>query len=182
MLPSHAALCWLTGSLEMSVFHTLFAGNSGQLAAPGTVVPGDFAGAGGFVTVAVGAGVAGGADAGVALGVSVLGPAVSVPPDELVAATPVRLPGFAASFAPAPAGLAAQPAAQARAAAATAMRNVNFLDGKCPVRRLTVEILARSLPGIPGNREIRHAARRHAARRCRVPLQCNPWRHAPCVN
>src|ERR1700722_13964764 len=39
MLASQAALCGSTGSREMSVFHTLLAGNSGQLAAPGTVVP-----------------------------------------------------------------------------------------------------------------------------------------------
>ena len=39
MLASQAALCESTGSREMSVFHTLLAGNSGQLAAPGTVVP-----------------------------------------------------------------------------------------------------------------------------------------------
>ncbi len=43
MLRIHAALCLFTGSLEMLVFHTLLAGNIGQLAAPGTVVPGDFA-------------------------------------------------------------------------------------------------------------------------------------------
>ena len=39
MLRSHAALCLSTGSLEMFVFHTLFAGNIGQFGAPGTVVP-----------------------------------------------------------------------------------------------------------------------------------------------
>ncbi len=38
MLASHAALCASTGSLEMLVFHTLFAGNIGQFGAPGTVV------------------------------------------------------------------------------------------------------------------------------------------------
>jgi hypothetical protein len=38
MLASHAALCGFTGSLEMSVFQTLFAGNIGQPGAPGTVV------------------------------------------------------------------------------------------------------------------------------------------------
>ncbi len=31
MLRSHAALCLSTGSLEMSVFQTLLAGNTGQL-------------------------------------------------------------------------------------------------------------------------------------------------------
>src|SRR5207237_1134320 len=36
MLASHAALCWLTGSLEILVFHTLSAGNMGQFSAPGT--------------------------------------------------------------------------------------------------------------------------------------------------
>jgi hypothetical protein len=40
---------------------------------------------------------------------------------------------------PAATGLAAQPAAQATAAVATAVRTVNFLDAKCPVRMLTVE-------------------------------------------
>jgi len=40
MLRSQAALRELTGSREMSVFHTLFAGNIGQRGAPGTVVPG----------------------------------------------------------------------------------------------------------------------------------------------
>jgi hypothetical protein len=39
MLRSHSALRLLTGSCEMSVFHTLFAGNIGQRRAPGTVVP-----------------------------------------------------------------------------------------------------------------------------------------------
>ena len=39
MLRSQAALCASAGSLEMSVFQTLFAGNMGQLGAPGTVVP-----------------------------------------------------------------------------------------------------------------------------------------------
>src|SRR5258708_1228230 len=37
MLASHAALCLFTGSFEMLVFHTLSAGNIGQLGAPGTV-------------------------------------------------------------------------------------------------------------------------------------------------
>jgi hypothetical protein len=139
----------------MLVFHTLLAGNIGQFAAPGTVVAGDFAGAGAFVAVAVGAGVAVGADAGVAAGFSVLGPAVSVIPNELVAVTPVRLPAFAASFAPTLAGLAglaglaAQPAAQVTAATATAVRNVNFLDAKCPVRMLTVESWHGRYPAYP---------------------------------
>src|SRR5215475_13250805 len=35
----HAALCEFTGSPETLVFHTLSAGNIGQLDAPGTVVP-----------------------------------------------------------------------------------------------------------------------------------------------
>src|SRR5438309_11114568 len=39
MLRSQAALCESAGSLEMSVFQMLFAGNTGQLGAPGTVVP-----------------------------------------------------------------------------------------------------------------------------------------------
>ena len=39
MLRSQAALCGSTGSLEMSVFQTLFAGNIGQFGAPGTAVP-----------------------------------------------------------------------------------------------------------------------------------------------
>jgi hypothetical protein len=39
MLASQAALREFTGSLEMSVFQTLLAGNIGQLGAPGTVVP-----------------------------------------------------------------------------------------------------------------------------------------------
>ncbi|HEY6278611.1 MAG TPA: hypothetical protein VIX86_20045 [Streptosporangiaceae bacterium] len=39
MLRSQAALWESTGSLEMSVFHTLLAGNIGQFGAPGTVVP-----------------------------------------------------------------------------------------------------------------------------------------------
>jgi hypothetical protein len=39
MLRSQAALWESTGSLEMSVFHTLLAGNTGQFGAPGTVVP-----------------------------------------------------------------------------------------------------------------------------------------------
>src|SRR6266581_3746954 len=39
MLRSQAALCESTGSREMSVFHTLLAGNIGQPGAPGTVVP-----------------------------------------------------------------------------------------------------------------------------------------------
>jgi hypothetical protein len=39
MLASQAALCELTGSREMSVFQTLSAGNIGQRAAPGTLVP-----------------------------------------------------------------------------------------------------------------------------------------------
>ena len=34
-----AALCGFTGSLEMSVFQMLLAGNIGQFGAPGTVVP-----------------------------------------------------------------------------------------------------------------------------------------------
>jgi hypothetical protein len=38
MLASHAALCELTGSWEILVFHTLSAGNIGQFGAPGTVV------------------------------------------------------------------------------------------------------------------------------------------------
>src|SRR3984957_20449638 len=40
MLRIHAALCLFTGSLETLVFHTLLAGNIGQLPAPGTTVPG----------------------------------------------------------------------------------------------------------------------------------------------
>jgi hypothetical protein len=40
MLRSHAALWESTGSLEMFVFQTLFAGNIGQFDAPGTVVEG----------------------------------------------------------------------------------------------------------------------------------------------
>ena len=75
--------------------------------------------------------------------------AVSVTPDELVAATPVRLPAFAASCATTLAGLAAQPAAQVTAAAATAVRNVNFLDAKCPVRMLTVESWHGRYPAYP---------------------------------
>jgi hypothetical protein len=138
----------------MLVFHTLLAGNIGQLAAPGTVVPGDFAGAGAFATVAVGTGVADGADAGVAAGFSVLGPAVGVTPDELVAVTPVRLPAFAASCAPTLAGLAAQPAAQVTAAAATAARNANFLDAKCPVRMLTEESWHGRYPAYPATAKI----------------------------
>ena len=39
MLRIQAALFASTGSLEMLVFHTLSAGNIGQLGAPGTVVP-----------------------------------------------------------------------------------------------------------------------------------------------
>src|SRR5271165_4518820 len=38
MLASQAALCLLTGSLEMLVFQTLSAGNIGQFGAPGTEV------------------------------------------------------------------------------------------------------------------------------------------------
>ena len=38
MLASHAALCLLTGSLAMLVFHTLSAGNIGHFGAPGTGV------------------------------------------------------------------------------------------------------------------------------------------------
>jgi hypothetical protein len=38
MLASQAELCLFTGSLEMFVFQTLFAGNMGQLGAPGTGV------------------------------------------------------------------------------------------------------------------------------------------------
>jgi len=38
MLFIHAELCVSTGSSEMLVFHTLFAGNIGQFGAPGTVV------------------------------------------------------------------------------------------------------------------------------------------------
>jgi hypothetical protein len=38
MLASHAALFVSSGSLEMLVFHTLFAGNMGQFGAPGTTV------------------------------------------------------------------------------------------------------------------------------------------------
>jgi hypothetical protein len=44
MLAIHCELRGFTGSLEMSVFHTLLAGNSGQLRAPGTVIPGGAAG------------------------------------------------------------------------------------------------------------------------------------------
>jgi hypothetical protein len=40
MLRSHCALRGFTGSLAMSVFQTLSAGNIGQLAAPGTTVAG----------------------------------------------------------------------------------------------------------------------------------------------
>ena len=47
MLRSQAALWESTGSFEMSVFHTLFAGNIGQPGAPGTLVPGAAAGAAG---------------------------------------------------------------------------------------------------------------------------------------
>jgi len=39
MLRIQAALCAFTGSLEMSVFQMLLAGNIGQFGAPGTVVP-----------------------------------------------------------------------------------------------------------------------------------------------
>jgi hypothetical protein len=39
MLASHAALCLSTGSLEILVFQTLFAGNMGQFGGPGTTVP-----------------------------------------------------------------------------------------------------------------------------------------------
>jgi len=39
MLRIQAALWAFTGSWEMSVFHTLLAGNIGQFGAPGTVVP-----------------------------------------------------------------------------------------------------------------------------------------------
>src|SRR5271156_4332925 len=39
MLCIQAALCESTGSSEMLVFHTLSAGNIGQLGAPSTVVP-----------------------------------------------------------------------------------------------------------------------------------------------
>src|SRR6516164_9736382 len=39
MLRIQAALREFTGNLEMSVFHTLLAGNIGQFGAPGTVVP-----------------------------------------------------------------------------------------------------------------------------------------------
>ena len=39
MLRSQAALCGSTGSLEMSVFQMLSAGNIGQSGAPGTTVP-----------------------------------------------------------------------------------------------------------------------------------------------
>src|SRR5215471_7471922 len=39
MLRIHAALWAFTGNWEMSVFHTLLAGNIGQFGAPGTVVP-----------------------------------------------------------------------------------------------------------------------------------------------
>src|ERR1700733_9768273 len=40
MLAIQAALCLLTGSREMLVFHTLLAGNSWHFGAPGTDVPG----------------------------------------------------------------------------------------------------------------------------------------------
>jgi hypothetical protein len=39
MLRNQAALCRSTGSLEMSVFQMLSAGNIGQSGAPGTTVP-----------------------------------------------------------------------------------------------------------------------------------------------
>src|SRR5579859_1464565 len=38
MLRSQAALCWFTGSFDMSVFQMLSEGNMGQLGAPGTLV------------------------------------------------------------------------------------------------------------------------------------------------
>jgi len=50
MLRSHAALREFTGSREMSVFHTLLAGNIGQPAAPGTVVAGRAAAGGAGVS------------------------------------------------------------------------------------------------------------------------------------
>lgn len=55
---------------------------------------------------------------------------------------------------PAVTGLAAQPAAQVTAAAATAVRNVNFLDAKCPVRMLTVESWHGRYPAYPATAKI----------------------------
>jgi hypothetical protein len=52
MLAIHSALWGSTGSWEMFVFHTLSAGNIGQLGAPGSGVP---AAAGGVATNAVAA-------------------------------------------------------------------------------------------------------------------------------
>jgi hypothetical protein len=58
MLRIHAALCEFTGSREMSVFHTLPAGNIGQFGAPGTGTPAAGARGAGAFWVAGGTGTA----------------------------------------------------------------------------------------------------------------------------
>jgi hypothetical protein len=116
MLASHAALEPLTGSPEMFVFHTLSAGNIGQLAAPGTLVPVAGAGAGALVTCAAPMLIVTGALCDVACAASGEGDGRAGPAAD---------------------GLAAQPATPARTIAATARRRV-VIDAKCPVRMLTV--------------------------------------------
>jgi hypothetical protein len=72
MLAIHWELRGLTASLEMSVFHTLLAGNNGQLRAPGTVVPD----AGGALALGAGEGEAD-ALARVVLAAAAAGPAAA---------------------------------------------------------------------------------------------------------
>jgi hypothetical protein len=119
----------------MLVFHTLFAGNIGQLAAPGTVVAGD-------ASIASGLGA-------LFIVMDIAVPVALV--TEGAAAT--AWVSAAGRVGPAATGLAAQPAAlavaQARAAAATAARKVNVLDAKCPVRMLTVESWHGRYPAYP---------------------------------
>jgi hypothetical protein len=76
MLRIQAALRELTGSLEMSLFQTLLAGNIGQSAAPGTLVPAG--GGGGAEGLAELAGLLGAA-VGLLLTASALAPACEPP-------------------------------------------------------------------------------------------------------
>jgi hypothetical protein len=141
MLRSHAALWESTGSLEMLVFHTLFAGNIGQFGAPGTVVVMTGIGVTGAVweAAAEGDGDAG-ADADVVLEVAADASVVlELPGDELsvAAADPAGTAG--PTSAAVLAGAVAQPAAAAVSAitaAAIAARRV--LVTKCPVSKCTV--------------------------------------------
>jgi uracil-DNA glycosylase len=109
MLASQAALCLLTGSLEMLVFHTLSAGNIGHFGAPGTMVVMTGAAVAAWRVVALTAVVPGRAAAASGSGRAVA--ASAAPPD-----VPACVPVLAESSVPV--GAAAHPATQAVTAAA----------------------------------------------------------------